>query len=346
MIATLPVEARRCFRLALAGGIATFVAFGFGLMLGHILIVLTLVLLSPPAPPPGAKAGMALIAILGLTSLIGLLLGPVLIYVPMAGVLMALGLVALASVIGSRPGGALIGTLVSMGSTIIAVLAVQSSGLAVSLLLTMMAQIAIAIGIGHFVHAIFPEDSAPVAARPSTAAVQTSEAAWIALRCALIMAPPFIASLVNPGAYLMTLMKGIMLTQQADSASTRTMGRELVGSTAAGGVAAMGFWWLLSLWPSIVLLVLGMILLVLLMARKMYGVVGSRFAASWWNGTMVTAIILVGPSVGDSSGSDDIETQLMVRTVTFLALAIYAAAAVHGFDWIRNRRSALQEYSA
>jgi hypothetical protein len=337
MIAALPLGTRRCFRLSLAAGIATFIAFGFGLMLGHLLIVLTLALLSSPAPPPGAKGAAALIGILGLTSLVGLLLGPVLIYVPMAGVLMALSVVGLASTIGQRPGGALIAMLMIMGATIVAVLAVQSSGLAVALLLTMMGQIAGAIAIGHMVHAVFPEDGAAAPASAPAAPVSTSEPGWIALRSTLIMAPAFIAALANPAIYLMTLMKGTMLTQQADSTSARTMGRELVGSTAAGGVAALGLWWLLSLWPSIVLLVLGMMLLVLLLARPMYGVVGSRFPATWWNGVMVTAIILVGPSVTDSSGSDDIETQLLTRTATFLALAIYATLSVHAFDWLRTR---------
>lgn len=345
MRARLPLAARRCFRLALAVGIATFTAFGLGLMLGHILIVLALALVSNPAPPPGLKGAVALIAILGLTSLIGLLLGPVLIYVPLAGVLTALGVLALAAIIARRPGGALIGTLMTMGSTIIAVLAVQSSGLAATLLLTMMSQIAIAITISHVVHAVFPEDAAP-AAPPPPAAPPATDGIWIALRSALIMAPPFIAALSNPGAYLMTLVKGTMLTQQADSSAARTMGRELVGSTAAGGGGAMLLWWLLSLWPSLVMLVLGLMLMVLLIARPMYGVTLSRFPPSWWNGTMVTVVILIGPAVGDSSGSDGIQTQLLVRTATFMALAAYATLAVLGLDWLRAHRQQLRERTA
>lgn len=330
----LPLGTRRCFRLALAAGIATFFAFGLGLTLGHIMIILTISLNAAPSPPPGLKAAAVLVALLTSSAFVGLLIGPILVYVPLAGVLIAMSVVGLATFIGLRPGMAVIGTFMAMGGTILAVLASQSSALAVMLLTTMITQILGAILIGHIVHAIFPDE--PVAAASANASAPNIDAGWIALRSAIIMLPAFIAALVNPSAYLMALMKGIMLTQQVDSTRAEAMGRELVGSTAMGGVAAMGLWWLLSTWPSIVMLTLGMMLFVLWMARPLYSAVESRFPPSWWIGTIVTMVILIGPSVGDSSGSDDIQVQLLVRTATFLVLALYASLAVKFLDWLRK----------
>ncbi len=330
----LPLATRRCFRLALAAGIATAFGFGLGLPLGYLLVVLTVALLAPAAPPPGPKAVAALVVILGLTSLYGLLLGPVLVYVPLAGVLMVLAAIALAALVGQRPGGAVIGTLMVLGCTIIAVIAVQSSAAAVTMLKIIMAEIVGAIAIGHVAHALFPEDGA--AAPPPAPAV--ADPGWIALRSAIIMLPPLLAALIDPGAYIMLLIKGAALTQQADSGAARRMGREMVGSTAMGGAAALALWWLLSLWPSIELLVLGMMLMILLLARPLYGAVASRFPASWWTFAMINAVVLIGPAVGDSANGTDIQRQLVIRWATFTALAVYAALAVHGLDRLRGRR--------
>jgi hypothetical protein len=333
MTPRLPLETRRSFRIAAGAGLAAAIAFGMALPLGYLVVVLTITLLAAPVPPPGLKGVVALLVILQLTTLFGMLLGPVLTYVPVAGVLLALFGVGAATLLAYRPGGALIGVLMVLGSTIVAVVAAQSSAAAAAIVKVLMLALVLAIIIAHVVHLVFPEDAViKPPAPPAPDAV-----GWIALRTALIMLPPLLAALVNPGSYIMLLLKGSALAQQADATGTRAMAREMFGSTAMGGLAALGLWWLLSLWPSLILLTLGMALMILLMARPMYGATRSRFARSWWQFAMVQAVVLIGPAVGDSAGGTDIQVQMLIRWLTFMALALYAAGAVALLDRLRQR---------
>jgi hypothetical protein len=152
------------------------------------------------------------------------------------------------------------------------------------------------------------------------------------LRTAIIMAPPLLLALANPSAYIMLLMKGASLAQQAEATTTRQMARELVGATAMGGVAALLLWNLLQLWPGLLLLSLGMALAALIMARPLYGATPSRFSSDWWQFALTTMIILVGPAVADTASADNIQRTMVVRLATFIALAVYAAVAAQLLD--------------
>jgi hypothetical protein len=335
----LPLGARRAFRLTLATALATFVVYAAAVPIGYLVIIITLVLASAPGPPPGLKAAAALIAIIGVTMLYGMLLGPVLTYVPVAGVLLALVGVAAAALLSLRPGAALISVLVTMSSTVIAVVAAHSSAAAAGIVKVLAVSFVGAIIAAQIVHVVFPEDaappSAPRVAPPPAAPVQ------IALRSAIIMLPPLLAALTDPASYIMLLMKGSQLSQQAGEVSARRAASVLVGSTAMGGAVALALWWLLQLWPGLTMLTLGITLAVLLMARPMYGVVASRFPPDWWLNAMVTAIILFGPAVGDTGTGADIQRKMLIRLATFIALALYATLAVDVLDrWRRGQPAA------
>jgi len=339
VLSELPLPARRVFRLTLGIALVTFVVYAAAIPVGYLAIVITLVLLPAPGPPPGLKAAVALVAIIAVTMLYGMLLGPVLDYVPVAGVLLALIGVAAAAIFASRPGGAIIGMLVTMSSTVVAVIAAQSSAAAAGIVKVIAMAFVGAIITAQVAHAIFPEDKAtpspPRAAPPPPTAL-----GWIALRSAIIMLPPLVAALTDPGSYIMLLMKGSQLSQQAGEVSARRAAGVLVGSTAMGGAVALALWWLLELWPGLTLLTLGLALAVLLMARPMYGIVASRFPPDWWLNAMVTAVILFGPAVGDTGTGADIERKMLIRLATFIALAFYATFAVQALDRWRPRRLA------
>jgi len=337
----LPLPARRAFRLSLATGLATFAVHAAAIPLGYLGIAVTLALVSAPGPP-GLKATVALVVIIGVTMLYGMLLGPVLIYAPLAGVLLALVGVAAGAMISSRPGSAIIGALVTMSSTIIAVVAAHSSAAAGSLVQAIATAFVIAILAAQVAHAVFPEDKA----KPSGAPTPPAETSWIALRSALIMLPPLIAALSDPGSYIMLLMRGSFLAQQAGEVSARRAGEALIGSTVLGGVVALLLWELLKLWPGLTLLTLSLALAVLLMARPMYGIVPSRFPPGLWQYAMMTAVILLGPQLGDSGMGFEIERSMLTRLATFVALSIYATLAVLALDAWRRRRVGARSSSA
>ena len=85
-----PLASRRAYRLGLGVGLATAIAYGLGLPMAFLVILLTAVLLSNPAPPPNVKAALLLIVVMLVTCAWGLLLGPVLAHVSVAGVLLML----------------------------------------------------------------------------------------------------------------------------------------------------------------------------------------------------------------------------------------------------------------
>jgi hypothetical protein len=328
----MPIEAAitaRCFRLAFGIGLATFAAYGLALPLGYLLLIVVLALLAQPAPPPAPRIALIVVIATLLTSLYGLLLGPVLTYVPVAGVLLSLAGVAVAVVIGARPGLALIGTLMILSSTIIAVVAAQSSAAAATLVKLLSLVMVGAMAIAHLAHAVFPEPAGAALPAPPPAPANVGR---LALRTAIIMAPPLVLALANPGAYIMLLMKGASLAQQAERTAVRRMAGELIGATAVGGVAALLLWNLLQLWPGLLLLCLGMTLAALLMARPLHGAIATRFSPDFWQFALTTLIILIGPAVADSASSDNIQRSMIVRLATFFALAVYAAVAVRLLD--------------
>ena len=339
MLRRLPLPARRAFRLTLATALVTFAVHAAAVPLGVLPIAVTLVLASAPGPPPGLKAGVTLVVIIAVTMLYGMLLGPILTYVPVAGVLLALVGVAAAAILSSRPGGMLISTLVTMSSTVIAVVAAQSSAAAAIMVKVVAVAFVGAIVAAQVAHAVFPEDAAKPAATQAPAAAPAA-LGWVALRSALIMLPPLIAALIDPGSYIVLLMKGSMLSQQAGEVSARRAASVLVGSTAMGGAVALALWWVLGLWPGLTLLTLSLSLAVLLMARPMYGVVASRFPPDWWQNAMLTAVILIIPAVGDSGAGDDIQLEMLIRLASFIALALYATLAINAFDRWRSRQLA------
>ena len=155
--------AARCFRLTFGVGVATLVAYGAALPLGYLLILIVLAMLAAPVPPPGPKGTIGLVVITVMMALYGMLLGPVLDYVPVAGVLLSLCGVALAAVVSNRPGMAIVGTLMILSSTIIAVFAAQSSAAAAALVRIILSAMVGAVIIAQLAHALFPEPPVPLA---------------------------------------------------------------------------------------------------------------------------------------------------------------------------------------
>jgi hypothetical protein len=328
----LPLAARRSFRLALAVGIATFAVHAAALPLGFMGVLMTAILLAPPGPPPGLAKGAVVIVALMAVSLLGLLLGPVLIYVPLAGVLLSLTGVALAAHLRFRPGGGALASLLIVGSTLIAVLAAQSSALAVAIAKTLILATMLALVVSQVLHAILPDGPAP----PVQPAPDASAATWVGLRSAIIMLPPLIAALSNPTSYIMLLVKGSLLAQQTEATHTRHLALDTVTSTLAGGVMALTMWRVLQIWPNLIVFTLVMTLATLLVARPMYGAIRSRLAPDWWMAALVTMMILIGPAVNDSQSASDIQVVMLTRLATFIGLAIYAAVAVHILDGLRR----------
>jgi hypothetical protein len=326
--------------LVLGAMLATLIGFGAGLPLAYVPLLLTISLLVPSVPPPGLRQTLLLVIVMLLTSGIGLLLGPVLTYTPVAGVLAMLLAIAAAALVAAKPGRAIIGTLLVLGGTVVAVIARQSSAAAVGIVQTLVIGMLIAIVMAQIAHAVLPDHqpaALPAPPDPDPIAVRRA-----AIRSMVIMAPPVILALSNPQAWLMLLMKGALLSQQVETTATRRMATELVGSTALGGVLALAVWLLLSVWPTLLMLVLLVGLAVLVAARPLYGVVTTPHRPDFWQNVLVTMPLLLGPALSDNPGGDGVLKAMLIRLAGFIVLALYAAVMTNALAAGQHRRAVLK----
>jgi hypothetical protein len=333
----MPVQARRIFRLSLITAVALAGAYALALPLPFLAPLFALLLASAPAPPMGPKGLLGLILVVLATLSIGLLLIPALIYYPVATVLIiAVGLY-LSNYLTVNLGKGLVGSMLTVGFTLIPAAGSIDFALAVTLIQSLVLGIAAAIISQWLVYPWFPEDStaAQKAPPPASAAPPSN---WIALRATLIVLPPFLLCLSNPAAYLAIIMKAVTLGQQGSLVDARSAGRELLGSTFLGGCFAALFWFALKLHPNLWMFFLWMLLFGVYFSSKLYGLIPSRYTPGFWLNVAVTLLILLGPAVHDTASGKDVYTAFAVRLGLFIAVTLYAWLAVYALEHLRNRR--------
>jgi hypothetical protein len=334
----LPLGARRVFRLSLTAALALAFSYALGGAMPFLAPIMALALTAPPGPPLPVKALVGLLVLVVVTLGTGLLLVPVLNLYPAVGLLLvALGLFFSIDLSVNR-GKAAAGTFLTMGLTIIPAAGVMSFQAAFGVAENLFLAIILAIICQHVVAPFFPED--PVPARPPTPGTGSETSAWIALRTTLIVYPVLLLGLFDPTTYLPIVMKAVSIGQQGSLLRAREAGRELLGSTFLGGIFAIVFWFGLKLEPSLFMFTLWMALLTGFGAARFYGIVASRFSPPFWNNVLVTMLILVGPAVADSAGGKDPYKAFAVRMALFVAVTLYAWAAIAVLEHLRGRRRA------
>jgi hypothetical protein len=330
-------------RLAAGLGLAVLVAYGLALPLPYALCVMAVLVLCKPGPPlPLLKGALMAVAVAAAVAA-GVLMVPLLEHYAWTGV--ALTGALLAAVF--RSGGAGAQTMIlAMSITLIPVAGVAEQALAPVLGLTLALGIVTGVVASNISHALFPD--APAAARdaadkaPPRIPPARESANWMALRATVVVMPVFVLALGNPSFYLAAIMKAVALGQQACSTSARSAGRELVGSTLAGaGMAALLFF-VLSLRPTLWILMLCMMSAALWTGARMFRIKASAAPPSFWRNALVTMLILLGPAIEDSAAGKDVLTASVMRLALFVGVALYAWAAVWVLErWRGSRPAAL-----
>ena len=334
------ILARRTFRSSLTVALSLAIAYGAALPLPFIAPLLAASISLIPGPPMGLKSLFGLILITMLTLGLGLFVTPVLQNYPLTGVLVVAVGVYLSTYLSVSKGQALVGTLLTVGFTIIPAAGIYSFGLALDLVLALALGMAIAVLSLWLVYPLFPEDPGTVVQKP---VYETPEHAnWIALRVALIVLPPFLLALTNPSLYLKLIMKSVLLGQQGSVLNARNAGRELLGSTFLAGIAASLFWLVLKLSPTLWMFSLWMLLFVTFFVAKIMGVIATRYSASFWQNVIVTMLILLGSAVQDSANGDDVYRAFATRMAMFIGVTLYAWGAVFVLENWREARLASQ----
>jgi hypothetical protein len=335
---SLPLQARRVFRLALTMALSLATAYAMGMPLAYLAPVLALMLMTVPAPPLGIKGllGLALAAAAMLG--IGLLLTPMLENYPITGVLTIAAGLYFSTYLAVHRGKALVGTLLGVGFTLVPVAGTVDLALAEIVIKSFVFALGLAVICQWLVYPWLPEDQVPSA--PPPIATPAPESSWIAFRTALIVLPPVLLALSNPAAYLPLIMKSIMLGQQGSTVSARSAGRELLGSTFVGGCLAILFWFGLKLHVSLWMLFLWGLLFALFFAARLYALAASRYPPSFWQNACVTMLILIGPAIEDSAMGKDVFDAFVTRMALFVVVTLYAWSAIALLERLRERRAA------
>ena len=87
--------------------------------------------------------------------------------------------------------------------------------------------------------------------------------------------------------------------------------------------------WMFSLWTAA---------FALFTAAKIYRLLPTRYAPSFWINALITMLILLGPAVEDSANGKDALAGFLVRFTTFVGVTLYAWGAISVLEYWRERR--------
>ncbi len=334
---SIPLPARRVFRLSLVMAVALVAACAMRVRFPFLAPIFALVFSVAPAPPMKLKDFVGLALLVFITSGAGLLLVTTLRNYPFSGVLIvSLGLF-MSNYLTVNKGKKMAGVFLTIGLTLITAAGMMSFEFALIIAESLIICIGIAVICQWVAHSLFPEDPVPPRAAGKATALG-GQSSWIALRATLIVLPSYLAALINPSLFLPIIMKAVSLGQQIEVINARDAGRELLGSTFTGGVFAILFWLALGIEASLWMFFLWMLLFGTYFASKLYRIIATSYPPSFWRNAVITMLILLGPAVNDRSGGKDVFKAMAVRMALFIAVTVYAWIAFLVLENLRARR--------
>lgn len=326
---------RPVLRLMLGVGIALPAAYGLALSIPHISLLLAVLLLSQAKPLPLLKSAVLALLLMLLTG-IGVLLVPLLENYAVTAILLIAIVLFILFYWGNRSANPLLNILV-VSFTLIPVAGVQSQAAAAAVIQALAIGVLLGSISSFIVFTIFPNEMVTEKKpQPLADAADTTAAGWIALRGVVIVLPVLILALQNPTLYMAAIMKTAALGQQAGTLSAKQAGRELVGSTLLGALLAMLVWAGLTVWPSLWMFSLWMMLVSAWLAQRLYRLYASAYPPSFWMNVLITLLIFLGPAVQDSANGHDVYHAAAIRLALFTAIALYAWAAIYVLELART----------
>ena len=305
--------------------------------------LLATMLLALPLPAPTLAGGLRFVLALLGGCAIGYLILPALSYQPAVGILLiALGLFACFYFMAAG-GAAILGTFALLGVTIVPAIGSESVDLALALIPALVSGTLAALPCIWIAHALFPET--PVAGPKRTAVsspeADVSEASRNALRSTSIVMPLMMWFILVSGtsAYAAVLIKVASMGQQASADHSKAVGRDLLLSTMIGGALAIIGWWVMKVWPNLLLYSLLTLLAGLLIGPRIFSGAAMAKNAAVWSYGFTTAIVILAPALLAGPDGDDAGAKFFTRIMMFLIATIYAVVAVSLFDhWWPSRK--------
>jgi hypothetical protein len=329
------VSTRRIFRLAFGVSLALTFSQTFNWPAAYLTGVLTLILLGVPGPAPNIKKGLGFVIVLLLPLCIGsLIFMPLFEFARWAGIILFILALFGCFYFSSSGGSPILGLLMVMGLSVIAVI----GSVSIDVLLTMISSMALSAPASllfvWLAHAFFPELPTEQKAPPQVPKPSQYQAIHFAMRSLVVLLPVTIYVLFSADstALLPVMLKVLSMAQQANSSSSGKLGIEQIQSTLLGGLAAIIAWQFMSIWPSLILYGLIIAIAGLVFASKMFKGYAMHENADMWSYAFLTMVIILTPALADGQTADGASSAFYSRLVLFIFIGMYGWLAVTVFD--------------
>jgi len=332
-----PIAARRIFRLAFVTAFALLLSQTFYWSVSFLTPVLLSMLLALPLP--GLRLKQALIFVLALVIPIWgttWLLLPLLTHQPLVGMLLLIAACFWCFYYSASGGSPILGAFLTMGLAIVAAVGSDSIDTVITVNKALTLNAIISVSIMWLAFVLIPEkpqeggQKAKLEVEPPSRQ-ESIRSAW---RSTAIVLPVIVFFLFYAGSasYLVVMIKVASMGQQAENDKTKAVGKSLLMSTFIGGVSAVIIWNVMSVSPSMVMMVLLVLLAGLIMGRKIFQGQGMSAGAGMWSYAFLTMLVIVVPAVLDGAGGSAAGTAFFDRIAMLSWATLYGVAAVYIFD--------------
>ena len=334
-VSSQDIAHRRILRLALGTSLASVFGLVANWEMAYITGILTLVILSSPAPAPKLKGGIMFVLALMLPLCLGtFILMPLFEFARWSGILLLVLSLFGCFYFSARGGPTIVGFFMLIGlSMLVTIGSVSLDGLLViikSLCLSAifgMIFVWIATAILPDLAMVIPEDI-------KTEKPSLQQARYSALRALIIILPITIICLysASSAAYIAIMLKVSAMAQQANADSSRKLGFEQIESTVWGGIAAIIAWQIMSIWPSLIMYALVIALASLIFGARIFKGGELHEKGDMWSYALLTMIILLTPALADTQMTNGADSAFYSRLVLFIFIGIYGWLSVMVFD--------------
>ena len=342
------VASTRILRLAFGTAVSLWISQAVGWSISYIAPVITLLLLAMPLSQPKPKFFVVVVVALTLSVYGSFVFLPLLLHQEVVGLLLLSLALFHAFYFTSRGGVAVVGTLITVGLA----LTVAVGTVSVDALLGVASGLVMGVGVGslvamlsHWVVADKPQALSAESKDPDApieqAKADLATARHSAMRSLAVVFPVLFWFLLSGGSAgnMAVMIKVSAMGQEVSQKSTREAAKSLIISTLAGGLAAVIAWQFLSIWPSLTMYVLLVVLAGLVFGQLIFEGRGLHPDAATWTYAFLTMIVVLAPAVLDSDFGSAAGARFYDRLFMFGWATLYGVGAVYVFDafWPRPR---------
>jgi len=333
----------RILRLAFGTGSSMWFSQAVGWDMSFIAPIITMFILALPFPAPRLKSGISFVAVFTLSLYAGLLLLPMLLDQPLAGVLLLILALFWSFYYTAKGGSAVLGTFATVGIGLSTAVGSVSVDATLMLISGMSMNVLIGVIFVWIAHAAisdsmaYVDESQPAGKPPEKPQPELAEARWSAFRSLLIVFPVALWFMLSSAstAYVPVIIKVASMGQQATNEGARQAGRSLIVSTLIGGVGAIIGWQVLRVVPTLSMYALIIALGALVIGPRIFRGRAMHPQAGTWSYGYLTMIVILAPAVMDSTGGSSADVAFWSRLLMFGLATLYGFVAVYVVDAFR-----------